>query len=86
MSAVATKLTQKGQVTIPRALRDEAGLKPRDIVTVEVEGDTVKIRLARSRVAAGYARVKSRRGQVDAKTLRDEFERGVAEEVMKETS
>ena len=39
-----TSLTQKGQVTIPKKMREKAGLKPRDIVRVEQgKNGTIKI-------------------------------------------
>jgi AbrB family looped-hinge helix DNA binding protein len=86
MPQITTKLTQKGQVTLPRSVRDQAGLKPRDAVTVEVEGDVVKIRRATSRIAAGYGAISGRRKPEDFRVIRDEFESGVADEVQSETA
>jgi AbrB family looped-hinge helix DNA binding protein len=34
-----TKITTKGQVTIPKRLRDHLGLKPRSFVEFELAGD-----------------------------------------------
>ena len=41
-----TTVTQKGQVTIPVYIRKMVNLKPRQKVTVSVEGDTVTIKPA----------------------------------------
>jgi antitoxin PrlF len=80
-----TSITQKGQVTIPAAIRARLGLKPRDKVTFEVEPDGVKIRPAVSAVLAGYGSIKPRQRPEDFKKIRDEFESGVAREVRSET-
>ena len=84
MPEVETTLTQKGQVTIPREIRVRLGLKPRDRVAFEVEGDAVKIRRAAGKALAGYGSVKPRKKPEDFRTLREEFERGVGEEVAQE--
>ncbi len=38
VKATESRLTQKGQVTIPAEIRARLGLKPRDRVRFEVEG------------------------------------------------
>lgn len=40
---VITTVTQKGQVTIPKKIRDKVGIKPRDKVMVTVEKGKVQI-------------------------------------------
>lgn len=37
-------LTKKGQVTVPKALREKLGIKEGDEVIFELEGDMVKIK------------------------------------------
>ena len=50
------KITSKGQVTIPKAVRDALGLKEGDSLLFEVEGDEVRVHVARSPVSfADYA-------------------------------
>jgi AbrB family looped-hinge helix DNA binding protein len=85
MQELETTVTEKGQVTIPRSVRARLGIKPKDKVAFEVEGDAVRIRRAPSRVLAGYGAVKPRRKPEDLRALREEFESNVAEEVIEET-
>ena len=46
MTAV-TSVTRKGQVTIPKEVRDQLGLKPFDKVEMSVEGGEARLRKAR---------------------------------------
>ncbi len=41
-----TTLTRKGQVTIPKGVRDELGLKPFDKIDIYIEDGEVKLRKA----------------------------------------
>ena len=41
---VFSKLTSKGQVTIPKEVRKRLHLKPGDTLACEVEGDTARVR------------------------------------------
>jgi len=43
----ATRMTSKGQVTIPKEIRDEFGLKPHDKIEFYVESGELKVRRAR---------------------------------------
>ena len=45
---VATTLTSKGQVTIPKHVRDGLGLKPFDKVEIELIGDEARVRKAQT--------------------------------------
>lgn len=57
MKDLETTMTQKGQVTIPAAIRARLGLRAKDRVRFEVEGDEVKIRPAASKLLAGFGAV-----------------------------
>lgn len=64
-----TTLTSKGQVTIPRDVRQHFGLKQGMAVTVEIEGDHIALRPARAVRQAqdsGFGLIKSRRKGVPA--------------------
>ena len=64
-----TTLTSKGQVTIPRDVRQHFGLKQGMAITFEIEGDHIALRAARSSgqvQASGFGLIKSRRKAVPA--------------------
>ena len=56
------KMGVKGQVVIPKAIRERIGIRPGDEVSFEAEGDEVRIRRTEN-VAAGRAdRIRALRG------------------------
>jgi AbrB family looped-hinge helix DNA binding protein len=67
------RITSKGQVTIPIALREEAGLLPNTEVEFELDGGAVRIVRAKaskrpSRGERVVARLRSRGGDVTMST------------------
>jgi len=55
----ATTITIKGQVTIPKEIRDKLGLKPGDKVLFEKEGKRIFLKLAKTMVDfRGYVKTK----------------------------
>lgn len=84
MQPLETRLTQKGQVTIPVEIRSKLGLKPRDTVCFEVEGNVVTLRPVKSKLLEGYGAVSPRRRPENWRKVRAEVEEVVAEEVGKE--
>ncbi|MBI2431022.1 MAG: AbrB/MazE/SpoVT family DNA-binding domain-containing protein [Candidatus Levybacteria bacterium] len=84
MRELETRLTQKGQVTIPAEVRSRLGLKPRDRVVFELEDDAVKIKPAASKVLAGYGAVRPRQRPEDWKQVEAEIEQAIAEEAVGE--
>jgi len=78
-----TSITQKGQVTIPVEIRTRLGLKPRDRVVFDMDDNVVTLRPLASKVLRGYGAVSAKRKR--ERSSRDEFERGVAQEVTEET-
>ncbi|TPG43163.1 AbrB/MazE/SpoVT family DNA-binding domain-containing protein [Sphingomonas koreensis] len=57
------RLTVKGQVTIPKDVRDLLGLKPGELVAFEQDGDKVVVRkgdVAPADARAGYAEMMKR--------------------------
>lgn len=79
-----TRLTRKGQVTIPAPIRAILGLKPRDIVRFELDGNEVKLKPVPSKLLEGYGAVTPRKRPEDWKEVRSEVERAIAEEVVAE--
>jgi AbrB family looped-hinge helix DNA binding protein len=52
------RITSKGQVTIPKAVRRALGIKEGDSLLFEIEGENVRVRVAREPVSfADYAGV-----------------------------
>jgi AbrB family looped-hinge helix DNA binding protein len=84
MQEFETTLTEKGQVTIPLEVRRILGLRPKDKVRFEVEGEVVKIRQAPSKILQWYGSVTPRNKPENFQELRENFEKGVAEEVVSE--
>jgi antitoxin PrlF len=84
MQEFETTVTEKGQVTIPIEIRRLMGLHPHDKVHFEVEEGVVKIRRASSKLLQWFGSVTPRNKPEDFRTLREEFEKAVAEEVASE--
>ena len=76
-------LTEDGQVTIPHEIRQLLGLQPRDLIHFEVAGEEVRIRRATSKLLSGFGSVTPIQRPEDFHNLREEFEKGVAEDVTK---
>ena len=66
------KITTKGQVTIPRHIREELGLLPNTEVEFEIRNDAVLLRKARGS-RRGRALVAHMRGRADAGLTTDEI-------------
>ena len=84
MQEFESTVTEKGQVTIPQAIRRTIGLQPRDKVSFEVEGEVVKIRRVSSKLLQGFGAVTPRNKPEELSETQKEFQEGVAEEVVSE--
>ena len=84
MRELETKVTQKGQVTIPAEIRARLGLKPKDVVRFEIEGDEVKLKPASSQLLAGFGAVRAIHKPEDWRKVRAEMEETMADEVAAE--
>jgi AbrB family looped-hinge helix DNA binding protein len=65
----ATSVTSKGQVTIPKALRQKLGIRQGSRIEFSLEGDHVVMRVhstPAAKVASGFGLLKSRRKAVPA--------------------
>jgi AbrB family looped-hinge helix DNA binding protein len=69
------RITSKGQVTIPQAIREQAGLMPGAEVEFMLDGKTVRIALARKpgRATRGERIVARLRGAGDIRMTTDEI-------------
>jgi antitoxin PrlF len=84
MKELETTMTQKGQVTIPAAIRVRLGLRAKDRVRFEVDGDEVKLKPASSKLLAGFGAVVPRRHPEDWQEVEDAVEQLMAAEVAAE--
>ena len=66
-------MTSKGQVTIPKQIRERLGLLANSEVEFELDGDAVRIRKARGRRTRGDAIVARLRGTGSVKMTTDEI-------------
>jgi AbrB family looped-hinge helix DNA binding protein len=65
----ATSVTSKGQVTIPKALRQRLGIRQGSRIEFSLQGDAVVMRVRSSpavETASGFGLLKSRRAAVPA--------------------
>ena len=66
------RLTNKGQVTIPVAVRRQLGLRPGDDVEIEVDGGSARIRRSAAGPSRGRRIVDNLRGRGDVPLSTDE--------------
>lgn len=67
------RITSKGQVTIPREVRDRFGLLPHTEIEFLVEGDTVTIRKSKTSSKRGRGLVEQMRGRATVRMSTDEI-------------
>ena len=79
-----TALTSKSQITLPRKVREVLKVSPGDQVSFQIDGSEVKVVAVPSLLEENFGRVKPKRTPEDFKKQRKDFEKGVAEEVLKE--
>ncbi len=82
MKEFESRMTQKGQVTIPAESCQPLGLKPRDKVRFVADVDGVKVQPAASKLAKHFGSVKPINRPEDWTAVRREFEELVAEDAM----
>jgi AbrB family looped-hinge helix DNA binding protein len=88
MKELLTVVTRKGQITVPAAIRKELGIREGDKLAVSVEdrdSRQVRLRPVRSVAELTFGSVTPRRRPEDLRALREQFEEGVADEVLAET-
>lgn len=67
------RMTSKGQVTIPQAIRERLGLLPYSEVEFELDDDSVRLRKARKTSARGNAVVARARGRATTRLSTDQI-------------
>lgn len=66
-------VTDKGQVTIPKPLRDALGIRPGSEVTFEAEGETLIVRKLHAPEGRGRSIARRLRGRGDVAMTTDEL-------------
>ena len=67
------RITSRGQVTIPRPIRERLGLLENTEVELDVVGDSVRVRKARDRLAGDKSIVTHLRGRATSGLTTDEI-------------
>ena len=81
---VTTTLTQKGQITIPKFIRDLLNLSPADNLVISLEGERILATPVKSDFLSLYGSVKPKGKSVDLKKLRQLTIKKIAENAAKE--
>ncbi len=81
MPVYVARLTQKGEVTLPAAIREELGIEPRDFVRFESTPEGVRILPVQSRVDRHFGAAAVSGKSHSWREERDAFEEGVADEL-----
>lgn len=84
MRNTITRLTSKGQVTIPVEIRRVLGLAPRDRVHFSLENGVATVRKVESQLDKIAGSVKSIGGPIDFKKLRAEVKEDISRRVVAE--
>jgi AbrB family looped-hinge helix DNA binding protein len=77
-----TVITRKGQITLPAEMRKVLDLKRGDRVVISLEAEGLRVRPTKGVVEATAGALESDQPPLTERELREEFEKGVAEEVI----
>jgi AbrB family looped-hinge helix DNA binding protein len=66
-------ITEKGQVTIPKRLRDQLGMLPGSEVEFEADGETLVVRKAMAGPTRGERLIARLRGRAEVRMTTDEI-------------
>ena len=83
MKTNITSISPKGQVTIPKKIRDYLKVKPKDKIEFEIEKGVVRLKPVKS-LELNFGKVKPKEKPEDFKKIRKFFEKKVGEETGKE--
>ena len=84
--SLESRLTSKGQVTVPLEIRQKLGITARDRVIFELDGNAVRLRAVISTsVRQGFGAVTARHTPEDFKQIDDLMEHEMSQEVLAET-
>ena len=78
-----TSINPRGQVTIPKKIRDYLRVKPKDKIEFEIEKGIVRLKPVKS-LDLNFGRIKPKEKPENFKKIRKFFEKKTGEEVSKE--
>lgn len=81
---ISTTITQKGQITIPKFIRDILDLSPADSLVVSVEGEKIVATPVKGDFLSLYGSVKHKGKPINLKKLRQQTLLKMAENAAKE--
>ena len=79
-----SKITERGQTTLPSQVRKALGLQPHDSIIYIIEGDRVVIKPLRGDILDLRGRLKVK-NKIDFKNLREDTKKAVAKKIVKES-
>lgn len=82
MALTRSRMTEKGQITIPAAIRGQLELNPKDEVEFEMVEGAVVVRPVRRSILDFCGFVPARNPPLTDEELRDAAEQAIADEVM----
>lgn len=77
-----SRMTQKGQITIPAEIRAKLGIAPKDTVRFILEADGVKVQPAPSKLLSGFGIATPHKKPEDWAKVRAEVEAMIAEDAL----
>lgn len=77
-------ITSKGQITIPKDIRDKLKLKPSDRVVVTIEDDRAVLKPVHGNILdiGGSVKISTREKPIDFKKVRAKVRKGVAKNAL----
>lgn len=80
---IESTITAKGQITIPRRIREFLHVRPKDKIAFEIENEEVKIKPAMD-VESAFGIIKPKQKPENFRAMRETVERAIAKETAKE--
>lgn len=78
------KVTSKGQITLPKGLREHLELRPGDRVAFVARGETVTLEPSAGDILGWYGALEGESPPADLGAVRESVRRAIAEETVRE--
>lgn len=80
---IESTITAKGQITIPRRIREFLHVKPKEKIAFEIENNKVRIKPAMN-VESAFGIIRPKQKPENFKAIRETVERTIAKETVEE--